>query len=81
MKLRDILGNVWDIERIISRLQMRKYAKKDFLFIREALIAFFLIKRLFNEHSFGYWIFDTNDEDKIRGIYSLINGFNFKRTI
>ncbi|UER67940.1 DNA mismatch repair protein MutS [Borrelia sp. BU AG58] len=74
MKLRDILSNVWDIERIVSRLQMRKYAKKDFLFIREALIAFFLVKKLFNEYSFGYWIFDTSDENSIRGIYSLING-------
>ncbi|WP_445436181.1 DNA mismatch repair protein MutS [Candidatus Borreliella tachyglossi] len=74
MKLRDILSNVWDVERIISRLQMRKYAKKDFLFIREALIAFFLAKRLFNEHFFNYWIFDANDEDNIKGIYSLING-------
>ncbi|AHH12829.1 DNA mismatch repair protein mutS [Borrelia hermsii YBT] len=73
IKLREILSNVWDIERIISRLQMRKYAKKDFLFIRETLIAFFSIKRLLNEYSFNYWIFDVNDEDDIRGIYSLID--------
>ncbi|AHH03810.1 DNA mismatch repair protein mutS [Borrelia nietonii YOR] len=73
IKLREILSNVWDIERIISRLQMRKYAKKDFLFIRETLIAFFSVKRLLNEYSFNYWTFDVNDEDDIRGIYSLID--------
>lgn len=73
IKLREILSNVWDIERIISRLQMRKYAKKDFLFIRETLIAFFSVKRLLNEYSFNYWIFDVNDEGDIRGIYSLID--------
>lgn len=73
MKLRDILSNVWDIERIISRLQMKKYVKKDFLLIKESLTAFFLAKRLLNEHSFSYWIFDVNDENNIREIYSLID--------
>ncbi|WP_330730154.1 DNA mismatch repair protein MutS [Borrelia turicatae] len=73
MKLRDILSNVWDIERIISRLQMKKYVKKDFLLIKESLTAFFLAKRLLNEHSFSYWIFDVNDENDIREIYSLID--------
>ncbi|BCR22206.1 DNA mismatch repair protein MutS [Borrelia sp. HM] len=73
IKLRDILGNVWDIERIISRLQMKKYAKRDFLFIREALIVFFSIKELFNEYSFDYWIFNIKDESDLGEIYSLIN--------
>ncbi|UPA12439.1 DNA mismatch repair protein MutS [Borrelia venezuelensis] len=73
MKLRNILSNVWDIERIISRLQMKKYVKKDFLLIKESLTAFFLAKRLLNEHSFSYWIFDVNDENNIREIYSLID--------
>ncbi|AHH08768.1 DNA mismatch repair protein MutS [Borrelia anserina] len=73
MKLRNILSDVWDIERIISRLQMKKYAKKDFLFVRETLISFFSLKKLFNEHSFNYWIFDVDDEDNIREVYSLID--------
>lgn len=73
MKLRDILSNVWDIERVISRLQMKKYVKKDFLLIKESLTAFFSAKRLLNEHSFSYWIFDDNDENNIREIYSLID--------
>ncbi|BCR21393.1 DNA mismatch repair protein MutS [Borrelia miyamotoi] len=73
MKLRDILGDVWDIERVISRLQMRKYVKKDFLFIREALIAFFAIKGLFEKYCFDYWIFNVNDEGDIGEVYSLIN--------
>ncbi|WP_421622499.1 DNA mismatch repair protein MutS [Borrelia sp. MN22-0132] len=73
IKLRDILSNIWDIERIISRLQMKKYVKKDFLLIKESLTAFFLAKRLLNEHFFSYWIFDVNDENNIREIYSLID--------
>ncbi|WP_281860709.1 DNA mismatch repair protein MutS [Candidatus Borrelia fainii] len=73
MKLRDTLSNVWDIERIISRLQMKKYVKKDFLLIKESLTAFFSAKKLLNEHSFSYWIFDVNDENNIREIYSLID--------
>ncbi|WP_024653255.1 DNA mismatch repair protein MutS [Borrelia persica] len=73
MQLRDIFGNIWDIERIISRLQMKKYAKKDFLFIRETLMTFFSVKKLFNEHSFNYWVFDVNDEKTIKEVYSLID--------
>ncbi|ACH93727.1 DNA mismatch repair protein [Borrelia duttonii Ly] len=73
MQLRDILSDVWDIERIISRLQMKKYVKKDFLFIKETLLAFFSVKELLNEYSFNYWIFDVNDETSIMEVYSLID--------
>ncbi|AHH10998.1 DNA mismatch repair protein MutS [Borrelia coriaceae] len=73
IRLRDILSNVWDIERIISRLQMRRYVKKDFLLINETLASFFLAKNLLNEHSFNYWIFDINEENNIKEIYSLID--------
>ncbi len=41
MTLREAFINIWDIERIISRIQMKRYIKKDFLFIEKALSVFF----------------------------------------
>ncbi|WKC81074.1 DNA mismatch repair protein MutS [Borreliella tanukii] len=72
MTLRETFINIWDIERIISRIQMKRYIKKDFLFIEKALSVFFLVKKLFDKHNFDYWIFDKFEEDSVSKVYFLI---------
>ncbi|WKC75576.1 DNA mismatch repair protein MutS [Borreliella yangtzensis] len=71
--LRETFINIWDIERIISRIQMKRYIKKDFLFIEKALSVFFSVKKLFDKHNFDYWIFDKFEEDSVSKVYFLIN--------
>ncbi|EEE18742.1 DNA mismatch repair protein MutS [Borreliella burgdorferi] len=71
--LRETFINIWDIERIISRIQMKRYIKKDFLFIEKALSVFFTVKKLFDKHNFDYWNFDKFEEDSISKVYFLIN--------
>lgn len=73
MTLREAFINIWDIERIISRIQMKRYIKKDFLFIEKALSVFFLVKKLFDKHNFDYWNFDKFEEDSVSKVYFLIN--------
>ncbi|WKC79240.1 DNA mismatch repair protein MutS [Borreliella turdi] len=70
--LREAFVNIWDIERIISRIQMKRYLKKDFLFIEKALSVFFLVKKLFDKHNFDYWDFDKSEEDNISEVCFLI---------
>ncbi|WPM05553.1 DNA mismatch repair protein MutS [Borreliella sinica] len=71
--LRETFINIWDIERIISRIQMKRYIKKDFLFIEKALSVFFLVKKLFDKHNFDYWNFNKFEEDSVSEVYCLIN--------
>ncbi len=73
MTLREAFINIWDIERIISRIQMKRYIKKDFLFIEKALSVFFLVKKLFDKHNFDYWNFDKFEEDSLSKVCFLIN--------
>ncbi|WKC85683.1 DNA mismatch repair protein MutS [Borreliella lusitaniae] len=73
MALREAFANIWDIERIISRIQMKRYIKKDFLFIEKALSVFFLAKKLFEKHNFDYWNFDKFEEDSVSKVCFLIN--------
>ncbi|SCW26349.1 DNA mismatch repair protein MutS [Borreliella japonica] len=73
VNLREAFVNIWDIERIISRIQMKRYIKKDFLFIEKALSVFFLVKKLFDKHNFDYWNFDKFEEGSISKVYFLIN--------
>lgn len=73
MTLREAFINIWDIERIISRIQMKRYIKKDFLFIEKALSVFFLVKKLFDKHNFDYWNFDKSEEDGVSKVCFLIN--------
>ncbi|WNY67121.1 DNA mismatch repair protein MutS [Borreliella lusitaniae] len=73
MTLREAFANIWDIERIISRIQMKRYIKKDFLFIEKALSVFFLAKKLFEKHNFDYWNFDKLEEDSVSKVCFLIN--------
>ncbi|WNY60539.1 DNA mismatch repair protein MutS [Borreliella bissettiae] len=73
MTLRETFIDIWDIERIISRIQMKRYIKKDFLFIEKALSVFFRVKKLFNKYNFDYWNFNKFEEDSISKVCFLIN--------
>ncbi|WNY65311.1 DNA mismatch repair protein MutS [Borreliella carolinensis] len=73
MTLRETFIDIWDIERIISRIQMKRYLKKDFLFIEKALSVFFRVKKLFNKYNFDYWNFNKFEEDSISKVCFLIH--------